>query len=197
MWGFIKKAASAILPWASAAAPVAGAMISAKGQAAANKENREEAQRNRKFQRKMSNTAVFRRMRDLRRSGINPILAGKFDASTPAGAMATMGSEGGALVQGAERGANSAKSVRQTKKLSMEEMQIEAQIDLMAKQKALLLEQTNSANYHQQSMSLQLKLDQQLKRLDAEIYKGTEGKILRRAQLYQTPAHSARSIMRP
>ena len=42
------------------------------------------------FQREMSDTAVQRRMKDLRKSGINPILAARYDASTPAGAMATM-----------------------------------------------------------------------------------------------------------
>lgn len=57
--------------------------------------NSAEAQKNRDFQLELSNTAVQRRMADLQRSGINPLLAvasASSGASTPAGATASSGS---------------------------------------------------------------------------------------------------------
>ena len=63
------------MAWIAAGAAVAGGLISAHGQKEANDQNLQIAREQMKFQEKMSNTAVQRRMKDLDEAGINPILA--------------------------------------------------------------------------------------------------------------------------
>lgn len=84
---------------------IIGGVFSGLGQRSANRANLRIARENRAWQQMMSNTAVTRRFADLERAGINPLLAGRYDASTPPGNIATMGNVGLAASQGAMSGA--------------------------------------------------------------------------------------------
>ncbi len=132
------------MPWIIAGGAVGAAAISGQSQERANRSNRREARRNREFQAEMSNTAVQRRMEDMRKGGLNPILAGKFDASTPPGAMATMGASGSAAVDAGVKAASniaSAKLQRQQKQLAdINEKAITQQINLKKPEELLAID---------------------------------------------------------
>lgn len=75
--------------WSVGAAAVGG-LFGMLGQSSANAQNWRIAKEQMRFQERMSNTAMQRRVKDLMAAGLNPMLAYQDGASSPPGASATM-----------------------------------------------------------------------------------------------------------
>lgn len=79
-----------------------GAGASLLGTALQNRAAKQQASNAMSFEREMSNTAYQRAMVDMKKAGLNPILAGKLGgASTPRGQQANIGNLGTAAMEGA------------------------------------------------------------------------------------------------
>lgn len=119
----VAAAAPAINAWIPAIAGTVSSLIggafSDRGQSAANEANLQIARENRQWQERMSSTAYQRAAQDLKRAGLNRILALGNSASTPSGNIAVMQNEK------INRGQAMAQSVGTALSLRMQQAQIQ------------------------------------------------------------------------
>lgn len=131
--------------------PLIGSALGFFGSERANRRNLQIAREQMAFQERMSNTAIQRRMLDMRKAGINPVLAARYDASTPPGALATMQNSGAAAVSGGQAGITSALAIQrqaqELKNLAAQEQLTKAQAGTTRANRELLLIQSRLTGY--------------------------------------------------
>ena len=173
------------MPWPLAAAVVGAAALDAGSSAFGAAQQRgwsaKEAEKDRAWQKEMSDTALYRRMADARRSGLNPILmaTGGMGASSPGGSTARSGA-----VEGVDVGRATSSA---------------AQLARFGQEQRLLKQQTYKARSEGSRANAQFQI------ASAEIpaatwrrrfYGSREGERLLKAEAYMGPISSAASAAR-
>lgn len=161
---------------------IVGAGISAVGGYLANQQTKRSVRDQMAFQERMSNTAVQRQMADMRKAGINPILAARYGgASSPAGASYVARNIGADAVQGYQQ-TSSAKQMQQQTKLAAEQTRkVKYEVENMLPQQWQKLmseiDKIDSEVLRTQAETVLKGLEIRLKTLDAEGFEAISEKL--------------------
>lgn len=194
---------------ASAGAGLVGSALGVWGQSQTNAANAKEAQKNRDWQERMSNTAHQREVADLRAAGLNPILSatGGSGASTGHGAQATMINPFGNAsddyysarrFHDVEKKQVSLQEAMQGAQIGREKSQTELNIENMAlareQQKATsaqilkIAEDTRTSRFHAASLAAAAGRDYALTKLhNAQTLDTLAGTEIKKSDLYGSP----------
>lgn len=162
--------------WEAAAAEAGGDVLSSAV-------NIYEAHRNRKFQERMSSTAIQRRVKDMRKAGINPILAVPQGASSPAGATAKTTNP----LKGLSQNITAAKQLRQQGPLVAAQInnQNTASTVNSANAEKIKQETINLQQMHRRTGALQPQEIAEIKSRIANLNATTASEIKKKAKLQQ------------
>lgn len=114
---------------------IIGGLFGQSGQEDANAANAQQAELNRQFQERMSNTAYQRAVKDMKAAGLNPMLAySQGGATTPPGGMATFYNEKADLARGFQAAPQNAAALAQVQNLRAQSEKAAAEADLASAQ---------------------------------------------------------------
>lgn len=195
-------------PGAAAGGSAGAGVGSMLGQGDANQANSAEAQYNRLWQEKMSNTAHQRQVADLRSAGLNPILSANSGAAVGSGATATHQNELAALPGAVSSAADSIRMKRENEQAKAQIEQADSSTKLnmemartQAQQQKLIQNNATVAEKEARQMDAQFKAIEQRSKADYKRAKYDEmgaeyDAIMDRANKGLDAASSAASVLR-